>query len=205
MPPIRRGHLCWEGSVGGAGGEERTVVLDCEATVQPNQGKAKSAKVNVTCDLRDQLKAGDVLKIGGTWCKLGKGGKGGAGAVTWNSNLEKGVLTLGPYPGAEEGLDTVAGPLVVHLPSVHAENPGNMRKDMADNFRDDVMVGEEESWDYSLLTFLLTTSAHGLIDRNNEKSAREAVDGLRKLRNKAFAHVGKCRMSEEEFEDACRV
>jgi hypothetical protein len=165
------------------------------------------------------LKAGDVLKIGGTWCKLakdqkgggeskeagGKGKKEGTVAVTWNGDKGKGVLTLGPYPGADEGLDTGNGPLEVHLPSVHAENPGNMRKDMVKHFRNDVMVGKEESWDYSLLTFLLTTSAHGLIDRNGETKAWKAVDNLRQLRNKAFAHVGKCRMSEEEFEDACRV
>jgi hypothetical protein len=194
-------------------------MLDCEATVQPNQGKAKSAKVNVTCDLRDQLKAGDVLKIGGAWCRLAKDQKGGAeskeargkgkkeeiGVVTWNSDKGKGVLTLGPYPGSEEGLDTGRGPLEVHLPLVHAENPGNMRKDMVTHFRNDVMVGQEENWDYSLLIFLLTTSAHGLIDRNDEQGAWKAVNGLRVIRNKAFAHVGKCRMSEEEFENALRV
>lgn len=68
---------------------------------------------------------------------------------------------------------------------------------MAKHFREQVLVGDRDVWDTSLLCFALLKSSHGLMEGVDDAVAY--VEGLRELRNKSLAHVRSCRMAPSKL------
>jgi hypothetical protein len=190
MAPARRGSLCWEGD------EERTVELPGSATVTAGKpGKMRSAKVDVTHDLTLELRHGDRIRIGDTWCRLvSQEGH----AVTWNAKKQTGQVTLDVPLG---GLPATSGPFDMHRQVIKSECVTRMDKKMVRPFKEHITSGRDDEWEYSLLVFLLTKSSHELVDPTSPEG--KAVDSMRVLRNEQFAHVASCRMRQEDFDAAC--
>eukprot|EP00947_MAST-08B_sp_MAST-8B-sp1_P004781 g4781.t1 len=215
MAPDVRGKLCWEG--------DETIVrqLPGQGVVKmkpPKPGKAALAdpKVALNADLTTKIRPGDKIRIGPSdWYEiigiskqrqkqLGKQPPEGAafGAdpkdpIYWNKNQNKGSLMLnGPA-----GLPPAAGTFDLSEQVIKAESTTRIAANMVDSFKKHVSAGEDDKWDYSLLTFLLTYSAHAFVSKIS--AAWKAVAVIRDMRNTFFAHVATCHMSRDRFTTAC--
>eukprot|EP00947_MAST-08B_sp_MAST-8B-sp1_P005924 g5924.t1 len=215
MAPATRGKLCWEG--------DETIVrqLPGQGVVKmkpPKPGKAALAdpKVALNADLTTEIRPGDKMRIGPEdWCAIigmskqrqkqlrkqpPEGPAFGADPkdpIYWNKNQSKGSLMLnGPA-----GLPPAAGTFDLFEQVIKAESTTRIAANMVDPFKKHVSAGDDDKWDYSLLTFLLTYSAHKLVPEGS--AAWDAVASLRDLRNLFFGHASDCLMTRGQLTTAC--